>query len=107
MDVEAAGSPWDKAGRSKMLFEPHVFYRLLVEGAKRDRAVGEGLASAKWGAKSYPADSYPRLLGAMAIDEEKALMAASWGLTPTATQEVECFQTQLAVECGRSRHAHA
>lgn len=86
MDVEAAGSPWDKAGRPKMLFEPHVFYRLLGKGEKRDRAVKEGLAYAKWGAKPYPSDSYPRLIRAMAIDEEKALMSASWGLTQILAQ---------------------
>jgi hypothetical protein len=76
MDVEAAGSPWDKQGRPKMLFEPHLFYRALGPGKKRDAAVKAGLAYAKWGAKKYPADSYPRLLQAMAIDEAKALMPA-------------------------------
>ena len=29
LDVEAAGSGFDKFSRPKMLFEPHVFYRLL------------------------------------------------------------------------------
>lgn len=79
MDVEAAGSGFDSQGRPKMLFEPHVFYRNL-SGAKRDRAVKEGLAYAKWGAKGYPKDSYPRLVQALAIDESAALKAASWGL---------------------------
>lgn len=45
MDVEAAGKPFDAKGRPAMLFEPHVFYRLLGKGAKRDRAVKEGLAN--------------------------------------------------------------
>jgi hypothetical protein len=80
MDVEAAGSGFDAQGRPKMLFEPHVFYRNL-RGAARDRAVAAGLAYAKWGAKPYPKDSYPRLAQALAIDEEAALMSASWGLT--------------------------
>jgi hypothetical protein len=79
MDVEAAGSGFDKQGRPKMLFEPHVFYRNL-SGAKRQQAVSQGLAYARWRAGNYPRDSYPRLLKAMAIDEVAALRAASWGL---------------------------
>lgn len=77
MDVEAAGSGFDSQGRPKMLFEPHVFYRNL-KGAKRDRAVKEGLAYAKW-RRNYPADSYPRLRAAIAIDGTAALKASSWG----------------------------
>ncbi|MCF6112012.1 N-acetylmuramidase domain-containing protein [Mesorhizobium muleiense] len=80
MDVEAAGSGFDRHGRPKLLFEPHVFYRNLA-GAKRTAAVKAGLAYAKWGAKPYPGDSYPRLVAAMAIDETAALKSASWGLT--------------------------
>lgn len=78
MDVEAAGSGFDAQGRPKMLFEPHVFYRNLA-GAERQAAVKVGLAYPKW-RKGYPADSYPRLLKAMAIDQTAALKAASWGL---------------------------
>jgi hypothetical protein len=78
MDVEAAGSGFDAAGRPKMLFEPHVFYRNLT-GAKRDRAVAAGLAYPKWGTRPYPKDSYPRLLEAIGIDEDAALRSASWG----------------------------
>ncbi|MER9471105.1 N-acetylmuramidase domain-containing protein [Mesorhizobium sp. M0520] len=80
MDVEAAGSGFDRYGRPKMLFEPHVFYRNL-SGAKRAAAMKAGLAYAKWGAKPYPKDSYPRLVAAMAIEEAAALKSASWGLT--------------------------
>jgi hypothetical protein len=79
MDVEAAGSGFDSEGRPKMLFEPHVFYRNL-SGARRQQAVSEGLAYARWRAGHYPKDSYPRLSKAMAIDEPAALKAASWGL---------------------------
>lgn len=78
MDVEASGSGFDSQGRPKMLFEPHIFYRQL-KGAKRDRAVREGLAYRKW-RRNYPADSYPRLYRAMAIDENAALRSASWQL---------------------------
>ncbi|CAH2399261.1 N-acetylmuramidase domain-containing protein [Mesorhizobium ventifaucium] len=80
MDVEAAGSGFDRYGRPKLLFEPHVLYRNLA-GAKRTAAVRAGLAYAKWGAKPYPKDSYPRLVAAMEIDETAALKSASWGLT--------------------------
>lgn len=91
MAVEAAGSGFDKAGRVKMLFEPHMFWRELsrktvVKGKTvyratpaRDRAEAEGLAYAEWGAKPYPKDSYGRLAKAMAIDERAALRSASWG----------------------------
>lgn len=80
MDVEAAGSGFDVQGRVKMLFEPHVFYRELGPGKKRERAVKEGLAYARWKSGGYPADSYPRLKAAMQIDETAALRSASWGL---------------------------
>lgn len=78
MEVEARGSGFDRQGRPKMLFEPHVFYRNL-SGAKRQEAVDAGLAYRKWGTKPYPKDSYPRLLKAMKIDGPAALMSASWG----------------------------
>lgn len=80
MDVEAAGSGFDANGRVKMLFEPHVFYRELGPGKKRERAVKEGIAYASWKPGKYPADSYPRLKAAMQIDETAALRSASWGL---------------------------
>lgn len=78
MDVEAAGDGFDSQKRPKMLFEPHIFYRELGAGAKRDRAVKEGLAYPTW-KRDYPKDSYPRLLKAMEIDEAAALRSASWG----------------------------
>jgi len=80
IDVESRGSGFDRNGRPLILFEPHVFYRELGPGKKRDLAVSMGLAYEKWGAKPYPADSYPRLLDAMKIDETAALKSASWGL---------------------------
>lgn len=79
LDVEAAGSGFDKQGRPKMLFEPHVFWRELGPGPKRDEAARQGLARPQW-KRDYPADSYPRLLAAMKIDAEAALRSASWGL---------------------------
>lgn len=81
MDVEAAGSGFDSQGRVKMLFEPHVFDRLLRdEPEKLSRARALGVAYPRWGTKPYPGDSYPRLEVAMRIDETAALKASSWGL---------------------------
>ena len=79
MDVEAAGSGFDKHGRPKMLFEPHVFYCNLPK-AMRSEAERQGLAYAKWKPGAYPKDSYPRLIQAMQIDETAALKSCPWGL---------------------------
>ncbi|MCA0947338.1 N-acetylmuramidase family protein [Salipiger pacificus] len=110
MDVEAKGTGFDSLGRVAMLFEPHVFYRELGPGAARDKAVGQGLAYKNWGARSYPSDSYPRLLAAIQIDEEAALRSASWGLGqmmgfnaqmvgfPTARVMVEAFAEDEEVQ---------
>ena len=82
MDVESRGSGWDSQGRVAMLFEPHVFHRLLVahNPRKLTAAVSKGLAYSKWGQQPYPRDSYPRLIEAMKIDEDLALQSCSWGL---------------------------
>jgi hypothetical protein len=79
LDAESAGKGFDDKGRPKMLFEPHIFYRLLGPGLSRDRAVRESLAYPGW-KRDYPSDSYPRLLRAMAIHSEIALQSASWGM---------------------------
>lgn len=80
LEVEARNSGFDQNNRPKMLFEPHIFWRELGPGAKRDKAKDEGLAYSKWKRGGYPANSYPRLLRAMAIDETTALCSASWGM---------------------------
>lgn len=80
LDVETRGGGFDSKNRPKMLFEPHVFYRELGAGKRRDAAVKAGLAYRKWGMKKYPRDSYPRLLEAMKIDKKAAMKSASWGL---------------------------
>jgi len=80
LEVEARGSGFDRTGRPAQLFEPHVFFRELGPGARRDRAVRAGLAYPSWGERPYPTDSYPRLFEAMMIDETAALRSASWGL---------------------------
>lgn len=79
LDVESSGSGFDKEGRPKALYEPHVAYR-NCEGALRFKLVRAGLAYPKWGERPYPKDSYARILAVQAIDEDVALRATSWGL---------------------------
>lgn len=80
LDVETSGGGFDKLGRPKMLFEPHVFWRELGAGPKRDKAAAQGLAYQKWGTAKYPPTSYPRLMQAIELDKNAALNSASWGL---------------------------
>lgn len=79
IEVETRGSGYDKQGRVLILFEPHIFYRLL-KGDTRKQAVEAGLAYAKWGERPYPRESYTRLDAAMEIDRIAALKACSWGM---------------------------
>lgn len=79
MEVESSGDGFDKNGRPKMLFEPHIFYAELGPGKDRDAAVKAGLAYKDWKPGKYPADSYPRLDNAMKINSTAALKSASWG----------------------------
>ncbi|WP_192843076.1 N-acetylmuramidase domain-containing protein [Aureimonas frigidaquae] len=83
IEIEARGSGFDAQRRPIILYEPHRFYVELGAGAKRDRAVKEGLAYRAWGTKPYPAGSsaqYARLAAAVAIDRDAALKSCSWGL---------------------------
>ena len=80
LDVESRGSGFDRAGRPAMLFEPHIFWRELGQSSKRTQAAAAGLAYPKWRRDNYLADSYPRLIAAIGIDETAALRSASWGL---------------------------
>jgi len=80
--VEAAGSGFDSAGRPKILFEPHIFHRLLA-GDERQTAIDAGIAYPKWGMQPYPKGSdaqYSRLEAAMEINQPIALKSASWGM---------------------------
>lgn len=81
--VEAAGKGFGTDKRPIILNEPHVFYRELGPGPKRDLAVRRGLAYAKWGTKPYPRTQparYAWLADAMEIDEAAALKSCSWGM---------------------------
>ena len=55
LQVETAGAGFDAKKRLKLLFEPHIFYRRLGPGPKRDEAVRRGLAYAKAGLSSLSA----------------------------------------------------
>lgn len=82
MAVESRNSGYDAQRRPIILFEPHVFYRVLGE-PQRSRAAREGLAYPRWGERPYPRTSdgnYERLQRAIAIDEEAAFRAVSIGL---------------------------
>ena len=80
IDVELAGSGFDKQGRPRMLFEPHIFWRRLGPGPERDEAASQGLAYPRWKPGSYPSDSYPRLIRAANINGIVAFESASWGM---------------------------
>lgn len=79
LDVESAGSGFDKLGRLKALYEPHLAYAYSF-GDTRNRLVAAGLAYPRWGTHPYPPDSYPRIDAASAVDEALAARATSWGL---------------------------
>ena len=82
LQVETAGAGFDAKKRLKLLFEPHIFYRQLGPGPKRDEAVKKGLAYRKARTRPYPPLSkrYDQIAAAIAIDETAALNSASWGL---------------------------
>jgi hypothetical protein len=86
IDVESSGSGFDKQGRPKMLFEPHIFHR-LTSGSTRLAAVNAKLAYPKWKPGSYPADSYPRL---------KRAMASAWLDANAATENPGAFTSAAA-----------
>jgi len=81
--VESRDEGFGADGRPIILNEPHIFWRELGAGGKRNKAVKAGLAYRKWGTKPYPktqASRYRWLEKAMAIEERAALRSCSWGL---------------------------
>lgn len=97
-DTESHGSGFQADGSLKRLFEPHVFYRNLSPGPKRDAAVAQGLAYPKWKPGSYPKDSTPRILAAEKIDREAAYRATSWGLMQVLGENYKLAGFQSAVQ---------
>lgn len=81
IQVETAGSGYDKEGRPKALFEPHIFYRLVADDKPTlRRAIEAGVAYKRQGTRPYPRDSYPHIVAAMKLNPAAAWMATSWGL---------------------------
>ncbi len=85
VDVETDGHGFDLKGRIEFLFEPHVFYRLIKgDKDKLAAAIKAGCAYPAWkGPGSYPKTTDLRwalYMKAVAIDEDKAIRSASWGL---------------------------
>ena len=78
IDVEAAGSGFDRLNRPEMNFEPYRAHANLLSN-KRLRAVSLGLADPAW-KRDYSAESYPCLFQAIAINKTAALKSASSGL---------------------------
>lgn len=85
MEVEAGGNGFDSMGNVKFLFEPHRFYAEISDDTTMLReAMSQGLAYKSWkGPGSYPKSADARWIQfrkACALDETKAIRAASWGL---------------------------
>jgi hypothetical protein len=81
--IESRAEAFGPDRRPTILNEPHVFWRELGAGARRNKAVAAGLAYQKHGTKPYPrtqAERYKWLEEAMAIDEPAALCSCSWGI---------------------------
>jgi N-acetylmuramidase len=82
--VESGGNGFLKDGRSKILFEGHIFWDELVK-AKKDPnkyvAGNENILYKRWTKVHYVggAGEYTRLEKAMKIDSTAALKSASWG----------------------------
>lgn len=83
LDTETRGSGFDAFKRPTLLFEPHVFHRLLRAKGNQEllmTAVHQGLAYPKWGEQPYPRESYSRMQAAYKLAPTEALMSGSWGL---------------------------
>ena len=87
IEVEAAGDGFLPDGKPKILFEPHVFYRLLGNKnyftVRKNAMLKDGdICYPKWGTLPYGkvSQQHERLTRAAKYDRESALMACSWGL---------------------------
>ncbi len=83
-EVESNGCGFFECGRPAILFERHVFYRLL---SKKDKAAAEELAekypnicNEKPGGYTGGSGEYQRLSIAYLLDPEAAICACSWGM---------------------------
>lgn len=82
-EVEAGSYGFDDKLRITMRPEPHIFWRELGEGAKRDLAVRQGIAAQRTGAVAVPRTSdgrYQLLEQWEKIDPAAARRSCSWGI---------------------------
>jgi hypothetical protein len=79
VDVEAAGSGFQRDGRPKILFEAHWFSEFT--NGRFDNSNGD-ISSPVWNRNLYigGAGEWDRLYKAVNLDREAALKSASWGL---------------------------
>ena len=83
-EVEASGNGFLTDGRPKILFEGHVFWRLLKKAGKDPEKLKVGNEDILYPAQDSSkydggAKEYDRLEKAKKIDEKLALQSASWG----------------------------
>lgn len=78
IDVETCGVGFLPDARPVILFERHIFSRRT--GGKHDDKFSDISSPKAGGYGGYGAPQYDRLYRAMALDEQMALMSASWGL---------------------------
>ena len=98
VDVEAAGSGFQRDGRPKILFEAHWFSEFT--GGRFDNS-NRDISSAVWNRALYVggAGEWDRIYRAVNLDREAALKSASWGLGqvmgfnhgPAGYRDVESF----------------
>ena len=79
-EVESAGGGMLPDGKPKILFEPHIFWRELVE--RGIKPVRSDICYPKWQTGKYGPVSaqHGRLERAAAINREAALESCSWGM---------------------------
>lgn len=87
IQVEASGQGFLSDGKPKILFEPHIFHRLLTNKnyiTIRNRAKAENprICYFSWGAYPYGKvnEQHDRLAIASKYDRDTALESCSWGL---------------------------
>lgn len=87
IQVEASGQGFLPDGKPKILFEPHIFHRLLGNKnyftVRKNAMLNDGdICYPKWGTLPYGkvSQQHERLERAAKYDRESALMACSWGM---------------------------
>ncbi|OMQ22250.1 N-acetylmuramidase family protein [Serratia oryzae] len=78
-EVESVGRGMLPDGRPKILFERHVFRRLLLEKGMKTDGLPTDLVNGAVGGYSGGAAEHERLARAASIERECALQSCSWG----------------------------